>query len=122
MAISLPSADDASQKERISILAKVLSERSIKNEDVTKGAQESFEAMAVAHMDDMRRAIQLVRDNILADTPFGEAKLVDPEIEEPIEVLAQQVEQVKETLESAEKTRGSGKSEKREEIIKRWGT
>jgi hypothetical protein len=78
--------------------------------------------MAVAHMDDMRRAIQLVRDNILADTPFGDVKLVDPEIEEPIEVLAQQVAQVKETLESVEKTRGSGKSERREEIVKRWGS
>lgn len=103
------------------MLATTLDERSSKAADVAQGGQESFEATAATHVDDVRRALQLLKDSLLEESPFGEVKLVDPEIEGSIGFLSTEVSQIRDTLERVEAKRGNGKSEKKEEILRRWG-
>ncbi|KAL6866521.1 hypothetical protein ACO1O0_002632 [Amphichorda felina] len=113
--------DDAEGADKVKMLATTLDERSNKAADVAQGGQESFEATAATHVDDVRRALQLLKDSLLAESPFGEVKLVDPEIEGSIGFLSTEVSQIRDTLERVEAKRGNGKSEKKEEILRRWG-
>ncbi len=65
----------------------------------------------------------MVRDSVLAESPFGDVRLVDPEIEASINVLAQEVAKVKQKLGEVETemTKAQGPSIKRDELIARWG-
>jgi hypothetical protein len=103
-------------------LEKVLAERTRKCNDVAKSAQESFEFTAREQLQDARLAVQLVRDSVLAESPFAEVKLVDPDMEASILVLAQEVDKAKEKLRSLEGQSIVTKSEKKEDLIQRWGS
>ncbi|RMJ18923.1 hypothetical protein CDV36_001334 [Fusarium kuroshium] len=121
LALTLPPAEDATAQERTSSLAQVVSERTTKTTDVTRNAQENYEAITTARLDDTRLAIQLLRDSVLAESPYNEVKLVDPEIEGSIQVLSQEVDKVREKLEEAVAKKGSlAKSVAKEEFVQRW--
>lgn len=122
LALTLPFEEDDTSEEQVAALAKVLAERSIKADDVSKNAQESFEALTMSKLEDARLAIQLLRDSVLAESPFAEVKLVDPEIEGSIHFLGQEMEKVGEKLNGIDAKKGNGKSEKKEEILRRWGS
>jgi hypothetical protein len=100
----------------------VLVERTNKCNEVAKGAQESFEITARAQLDDMRQAMQLARDSLLAESPFAEVKLIDPDIESSILVLAQEVDKAQQKMRLLEGQSLVAKSEKREDLIRRWGS
>lgn len=121
LALTLPFEEDDTGEEQVAALAKVLSERSSKAEDVSRNAQESFETLAMSKLEDARLAIQMLRDSVLAESPFAEVKLVDPEIEGSIHVLAQEVEKVGEKLNTVDVKKGTGKSDKKDELLRRWG-
>lgn len=121
LALALPASEDATTREHVNTLAQVLAERSVKGEDVARNAHESFEATAMSRLDDARRAVQLLRDSVLAETPFAEVRLVDPEIEGSILVLAQEIEKVRTRLDALEEKKGVIKSGKRDELLQRWG-
>ncbi|UNI13961.1 hypothetical protein JDV02_000647 [Purpureocillium takamizusanense] len=120
LAISLDINDGTN--ERIASLAKLFADRSQKGSEVARGAQESFEATAKSQLHDARLAVQLLRDSILAESPFGQVTLVDPGIDESIAILQQEVSKAQERLSDVEgqilQSRGSTK---REELIQRWG-
>lgn len=120
LAVSLP--EDANPRDKIAHLAKILSERTQKCTDISKGAQESFEITARAQIQDARQAIQLLRDSVLAESPFGDVKLVDPDIEGSILILAQEVDKAKEKLRVLEGQSVVAGSEKKEDLIQRWGS
>ncbi|KAM5366988.1 hypothetical protein ACJZ2D_010256 [Fusarium nematophilum] len=122
LALSLPSAEDASIHDQASALAQVTAERSGKATDVARSLQDSFEASATARLDDVRLAIQLLRDSVLAESPFGEVRLVDPEIEGSIHVLSQEVDKVREKLEGVDAKRAAARSVKKDEFVRRWAS
>lgn len=119
---------EASDWAAIPILARTQAEREAKADDVALDAQESFERATAAHLTDARRAVQLLRDSFLAESPFGEdINLVDPAIEGSITVLRQEVakaqarvDEIKSTRSAARRGNG-GKSEKQREMVERWG-
>lgn len=119
IALSLPPPEDATTEEQAADLAQVIAERSEKANDVARNAQETFEANTVSKLQDARLAIQLLRDSILAESPFEEVRLVDPEIEGSIHVLGQEVEKVKEKLDTVDVKKGV-KSVKKDEFVHRW--
>jgi hypothetical protein len=112
--------DDTEGDDKIKALAAAIEERSMKAADVAQGSQEGFETAAAAHIDDARRAVQLLKDGLLAESPFGEVNLLDPEIEDSIEFLCGEVHQIRERLDRAEAKKGTSKSEKKEDMIRRW--
>ncbi|KAK4215734.1 hypothetical protein QBC37DRAFT_116916 [Rhypophila decipiens] len=126
LAINLP-ADDASQsgtRSQANALATILGERRTKVEDVAHNVQESFESSTTKQLADVKMTIQLVRDSLLAESQFGQVQLVDPEIDGSIAVLGQELEDVRSRLEGidATLTKARGKSVKKEELIRRWGS
>ncbi|KAK3902907.1 hypothetical protein C8A05DRAFT_15101 [Staphylotrichum tortipilum] len=127
LAISLPQAED-DESPNLPALAKQLSStlaiRRAKAHDVARNVQETFEHAATKQVADGNLAIQLVRDSVLAESPFGEVLLVDPEIEGSIAVLVQELVGVEGKLRGVEAGVGRlrGRSAKREEIVGRWGS
>ncbi|ROT38141.1 hypothetical protein SODALDRAFT_379357 [Sodiomyces alkalinus F11] len=114
--------------DAIPILARTQAEREAKADDVALNAQESFEHATAAHLADARRAMQLLRDSVLAESPFGaDVKLVDPAIESSIIVLRQEVAKVQARVEEIESVRSSarhknrGPTGKQREFVERWG-
>ncbi|KAF5021275.1 hypothetical protein F66182_6673 [Fusarium sp. NRRL 66182] len=120
LALTLPEAEEASIQDQIAALTKIFTERSAKTTDVVRNAQDSFEANVTSRLDDARLAIQLLRDSVLAESPFGEVKLIDPEIEGSIHVLGQEVDKVKEKLEDVQAKKALANSVKKDEFVQRW--
>ncbi|POR32467.1 Uncharacterized protein TPAR_07337 [Tolypocladium paradoxum] len=122
VALPLLPLDEDDSKKQVATLARALADRSQKSADVARGAQESFEMSAIAQLEDTRRAIQLLRDSVLAESPFGEVNLVDPEIEGSISVLEQEIGKAREKLKIAEGQNVVAKSERREDMLQRWSS
>ncbi|PNY26329.1 Uncharacterized protein TCAP_03735, partial [Tolypocladium capitatum] len=122
IALPLLSLDEDDSKKQVITLARALADRSQKAADVARGAQESFEMSAIAQLEDARRAIQLLRDSVLAESPFGDVKLMDPEIEGSISVLEQEIGKAKEKLKIAEGQNVVAKSKTREDLLQRWSS
>ncbi|RBR08889.1 uncharacterized protein FIESC28_10069 [Fusarium coffeatum] len=120
LTLSLPDSEDASIQDQVSALNKAFKDRSGKTMDVTRGAQESFEASVTARLDDARLAIQLLRDSVLAESPFGEVLMVDPEFEGSVVQLGRDVEGVKERLDGVVEKKALAKSVKKDEFVQRW--
>ncbi|KAK4160671.1 hypothetical protein QBC43DRAFT_111515 [Cladorrhinum sp. PSN259] len=123
VAISLPEDEEDAQAQT-KFLANLLGERRRKADDVAKNVQESLEDTAINQIADGKLAIQLVRDSILAESPFGDVRLVDSEIEGSIAVLSQELEEVRNGREGAEADMDKlrVRSAKRDELIGRWGS
>ncbi|ENH69882.1 hypothetical protein FOC1_g10009386 [Fusarium oxysporum f. sp. cubense race 1] len=122
LALSLPDAEEASIQDQVSALNKAFTERSDKTTDVVRNAQDSFETSVTSRLDDARLAIQLLRDSVLAESPFGEIKMIDPEFEGSIDVLSQEVDKVKEKLDGVVAKKALAKSVKKDEFVQRWAS
>ncbi|KAJ4303923.1 hypothetical protein N0V88_001523 [Collariella sp. IMI 366227] len=125
LAINLPeeeiSPDAQTQAKE---LAATLASRQAKTHDVARNVQEMLESTATKQVSDGKLAIQLVRDSILAESPFGEVRLVDPELEGSIAVLSQELANVEEKLNqvNSNAARLRGRNAKRDELVSRWGS
>ncbi|KAL0932460.1 uncharacterized protein CTRU02_213413 [Colletotrichum truncatum] len=119
LAIAFP--EDADGARQIAILSDLLAERQKKARDVARNAQESLESTAAAQLGDAKLAVQLLRDSLLAESPFGDVRLVDEGIEASIAFLGQEVEKIKERVERVDAGKARQRSEKRREILDRWG-
>ncbi|ROW17619.1 hypothetical protein VPNG_00818 [Cytospora leucostoma] len=132
LAIDIPENDDPTTSNTAEVaqakalyLSKTLSERTRKAADVRRGVQSEFEGTAMSYLTDARKALQLVRDSVLAESPYAEVHLVDPGIESSIIVMAQEVHNVSSRLETAERETAAlarVRHAKKEEILSRWGT
>ncbi|KAF4442258.1 hypothetical protein FACUT_2075 [Fusarium acutatum] len=122
LALSLPDAEEASIQDQVSALNKAFTERSGKTTDVVRNAQDSFETSVTSRLDDARLAIQLLRDSVMAESPFGEIKMVDPEFEGSIDMLSQEVDKVKEKLDGVVAKKALAKSVKKDEFVQRWAS
>lgn len=120
LALSLPDAEEASIQDQVSALNKAFRERSDKTTDVMRGAQEGFEMGVTSRLDDARLAIQLLRDSMLAESPFGKVKMLDPEFEESVVALERGLEGVKEKLDGVVDKKALAKSVKKDEFVQRW--
>lgn len=129
LGISLSAEDDepsamTSTQTQAALLTRTLAERTQKAADVADSVQSTFENAATAHLADARCALQLIRDSVLAESPYAEVHLVDPGIESSIGVLAQEVHNIASRLEGVEGEAAAlarGRNVSRDEIISRWG-
>ncbi|KAM0252359.1 hypothetical protein ACHAQJ_007741 [Trichoderma viride] len=121
--LSVPSSvsEETEGRAQIVALSKILEERLKKYDEIARNTQETFEMGALAQLNDTRLAIQLVRDSVLAESPFNDPRLVDPEISGSITLLAADVEGAKDTLALVEGQKRDRKSDKRDEFVERWG-
>jgi hypothetical protein len=129
LGISLPAedktqSDTTSARTQAALLSRALAERTQKAADVGDSVQSTFEHAATAHLSDARSALQLIRDSVLAESPYAEVHLVDPGIESSIRVLAQECQNIASRLEGVESEAAAlarGPNVNRDEIVSRWG-
>ncbi|KAG5922479.1 hypothetical protein E4U61_005087 [Claviceps capensis] len=124
LAISLPPDGEVSPTARLNALAKIVDQRSRKCDEVAHAAQESLEMVTRAHLTDAKLAVQLLKDSLLAESPFGKVNFVDPDIEGSIDVLRQELDKVQDKLRRLEeqgKRVVADSSVKRNEFVERWG-
>lgn len=121
LGLSAPSTHRGYGHQEATELARELAARQKKVADVRCGAQETLESAATKQLHDARRAVQLAQDSLLAETPFGEVRLADDEVEGSITILMQEVDNAKQRLaELAEAQKRVAGSRKRAEIVDRW--
>ncbi|KAJ0149503.1 hypothetical protein CTA2_558, partial [Colletotrichum tanaceti] len=120
LAVAFP--EDATDGARqTAALSTTLAERQAKARDVARNTQEALEGAAASRLADAKLAVQLLRDSLLAESPFGDVRLVDEGIEASIAVLGQEVEKVKERIDRVDAGKARQRSERRREILERWG-
>lgn len=122
LALSLPT--DSPAPAQTAHLSHALADRAAKSAEITRATQTTFERTATSHLADARTALQLIRDSVLAESPFAEIHLVDPGIEASIGVLAQEAHNVVARLDGVEREAASlarGRNLHREELVARWG-
>lgn len=126
LTLFLPSSNGPSDnpaQAHSNYLSKALADRARKSAEVASSLQFAFESDASSHLADARTALQLIRDSVLAESPFAEVHLVDPGIESSIGVLSQEVHNVASRLEGVEREAAAltrGRNVKRDEIVARW--
>ena len=119
---STSSTEPSASPSNIRTASAVLAAQRQKTNQMMHTTQDSFQASARANIHDARQAVQLLRDSLLAESPFGEVKLVDAEIEKSTLVLEQEVEGVRRQLDRLGTELDKGKkSAKRDELLRRWG-
>jgi hypothetical protein len=127
LSIFLPLSDDPSRgaaQSHPGLVANALTDRTRKLAEVSRDVQLSFEKSSSAHLFDARKALQLIRDSVLAESPYVEVHLADPGIEGSIGIMAQEVHNLYSHLDGVEKEAAvlaKGRNAKKEEILKRWG-
>ncbi|CAN8097332.1 unnamed protein product [Discula destructiva] len=122
LALSLPTSGSA--QAQTAHLSRALADRTSKSAETARASQLTFERTATSHLTDARTALQLVRDSVLAESPFAEVRLVDPGIETSIGVLSQEVHNVRARLEGVEQEVASlarSRNVRKEELVARWG-
>jgi len=123
LTLLLPQGDSGcSGEDRVNVVSRALTDRSNKAHEVARNVQETFETSAASQLSEARRATRLARDSVLAESPFAEVNLVDPEIHESIAVLAQEVAKIKGRVGESEKATNKAKTRnaKRDELVSRW--
>jgi hypothetical protein len=91
--------------------------------EVAQSVQSSLEVSVSYHLAEIRRAVLLLRESILAETPFGPANLADQAVEASIAFLAEGVTATQLRSEQAD-SRGIetvGAKTKKNDIVARWG-
>lgn len=129
LALSLPAPADTSSsaapaRAHAAYLHHHVTMRADRAAEVDGAVQSTLERTASSRLADARAALQLVRDSVLAESPFAEVHLVDPGIEASIGVLMQEVHSATSRLAEAEREAavlGRGRNVKREEMVRRWG-
>ncbi len=121
LALPMEAHGDGSSTSQIAALSKLLRERRSKDSSAARSAQDEFETLTAERLDDAQRAVQRLRDSLLAETPFGALQqLADPGIEQSVGVLAHEVDKARGKLARCEADgRGFG-SLKRDEFVERW--
>lgn len=111
-----------STEERLAVLETALKERLENHHDVALNAQESFEDTVLAHVGDARRAIQLLRDSLAAETSFGEISLMDSDLDQSVQVLKYEADKAKQKLDTVDLHLHThqGRSDKKKELLERW--
>lgn len=121
LGLSVPFLSAGEGKKQAELLAEALQHGSQKAAEVGRDTEESFEMMVLQQLQDAKLAIQLVRDDVLAESPYGEIHLSDPEIQSSILILEQELGKASERLGTLKRLNLAAKSEKREEILRRFG-
>ncbi|SPO04587.1 uncharacterized protein DNG_07272 [Cephalotrichum gorgonifer] len=120
-ALSLSGSLPEGGRERVAALEEMLAEKEAKARGVAAGAQGSFEEAVRMHLHDAQRAVGLLWGCVLADSPYGEVRLVDEEVEGSIGVMEREAEAVRGRLGEVEPRGARVRGEKRAELLRRWG-
>lgn len=119
LGVSLP-AEVNSDEVRIDILERALFERNCKLEGHSDSLQMTTESSISSYLHDAHVTLQLLRDTLLAESPYGKVQLLDQDTESSISMLEQDVESLQATMEKVDLRQLQTRNAHREELIERW--
>lgn len=123
--LSLPTEafEASTTQDKIAVLAKQLELRQARNDELSQHTQEALEDAVATQIDEARRAMQLLRDSIAAESSFGEVQLMDPDLDVTIQALKLEADNLRRQLQATGRAiPEDGHSEKKEELIERWSS
>ncbi|PHH81693.1 hypothetical protein CDD82_181 [Ophiocordyceps australis] len=116
-----PASSTSSLDARLKEVDEALNKARDKLAHVERGAHESYEEAIMKHVHDIEGAVQMMRDSVLAESPYGKVELVDAEVEYSINAMKEGVADVRQRLQALEEQELVGESEVREELLQNFG-
>ncbi|PSS28396.1 hypothetical protein M430DRAFT_47402 [Amorphotheca resinae ATCC 22711] len=119
LGISLP-ADAVSDQPRIEALERALLDRASKLEGHASTLQSTTESSISSHLLDAHVTLHLLRDSLLADSPYNNVQLLDSEIQSSITGLEEDLQDLQQKLEAVNLQKLQERNVHREQLIERW--
>lgn len=119
LGISLP-VDADSDNVRIEILERALFDRSSKLDGHAKTLQVTTEEAISSHLLDSQLTLQLLRDALHANSPYGGIRMLDKEVRDRVDNFETELEEVQGKLEGVDLQRLFGRNVHKEQLIERW--
>ncbi|PHH64684.1 hypothetical protein CDD81_4125 [Ophiocordyceps australis] len=116
-----PASTTSSLETRLREVEGALNKARAKLVHVERGAHESYQEAIVKHVHDIWGAVQMMRDSVLAESPYGKVELVDADVEYSINAMKEGVAHVRQRLQALEEQELVEESEVREELLQRFG-
>ena len=83
--------------------------------------QSSTEGSISEYLKNAHATLQLLRDSLLGETPYGKVRLLEGEMVGAVETFEDDVEYVRASVEEIDLQVLGGRNVKREQIVGRWG-
>jgi len=119
LGVSTP-ADVDTDVARNEVLDQALADRSNKLEIHTENLQSTTESSISAHLLDAQVALQLLRDSLLADTPYRKVQFLDPEIEGSVKAFEEELLILQEKMEGFNLHDLQARNLNRDAFVGRW--
>jgi hypothetical protein len=122
LGVSLPidPVGPTSDISKIEILEKALFDRASKLENHASNLQSTTETSISTYLLDAQLTLQLLRDNLLAESEWGNVRLTAGDLEQRMDAFEGDVEQVQRKIERVDLRALQGRNVHRDEILARW--
>lgn len=119
LGIALPS-DAAAEGPRIEALRRALSDRVSKLGGHAESLQSTTESSIASHVLDAHVTLQLLRDSLLAYTPYREVSLLDRDVDSSIAALETEVRDLEDMVKEVDLQGLQTRNAHRERLVSRW--
>lgn len=118
LGISLP--DAASDRSRIDALERAFLDRANKLDGHAHSLQSTIETSISSHLLDAHVTLHILRNSLLAQSPYNSISLLDPEVESSLSTLENDIQQLQEKLEQVDLQKLQARNVHREQFVERW--
>lgn len=118
LGISLP--DAASDRSRIDALERALLDRANKLDGHAHSLQSTTETSISSHLLDAHVTLHILRNSLLAQSPYNSVSLLDPEVESSLSTLENDIQQLQGKLEQVDLQKLQARNVHREQFVERW--
>jgi hypothetical protein len=119
LGISIPS-DATSSKAYIEVLERAHSDRTAKIAGHAANLQNATESAIGSHLFDANITLQLLRDELLADSSFKAVRLLDDDMQQDVKAFERKVEEMREKIEGVDVQKLHGRNVHKEQLVERW--
>lgn len=119
LGISLPH-ESVPEQQRIDALEKAQLDRANKLEAHWHSLQSSTETSISSHLLDAHITLHLLRNSLLAQSPYNNVSVLDPDVESSLSTLQDDVERLQERLEGLDLKKLQARNPHREQLVERW--
>lgn len=119
LGITLP-AEAVPDHDRASSLQRILADRLTKLNIHATSLQSTTESSISSHIVDSQLTLQLLQDSLLAETLYGNVRLLDPDIESSVSMFEQEIEDLQADLDNLDLQKLQARNVNREQLIARW--
>jgi len=119
LGLALPTAPIPIESH-VETLERALSERVSRLEEHAKSLQSTTESSISSHLLDAHITLQLLKNSLLAQSPYNEVQLVESEVESRLSLFEQDIQALQKRLEAVDLQKLQSKNVHRDALIERW--